>query len=124
MFNIGTWLLTKFTGVKVGVDEFGNKYYRTKKVKNHVGMYNKERRWVIYNGKPEPTKVPAYWHGWLHYSFDDLPTDAAQQKTYAWQKSHLPNLTGTKFAYLPKGHIAKDGKRDKSTGDYQAWQPK
>lgn len=123
MFHLGTVLFTAFFGENVGSDEFGNKYYRTKKKNNHIGMYNKERRWVVYNGKAEPSKVPALWHGWLHYTFDSVPTEDDQKKQYGWQKSHLPNLTGTPYAYLPKGHVAAEGKRDKATGDYEAWKP-
>ena len=35
----------------------------------------------------------------------------------------VPNLTGTKAAYRPPGHILKGGQRDKATGDYEAWTP-
>jgi NADH:ubiquinone oxidoreductase subunit len=123
MIHLGTVLFTAFFGEKVGTDEFGNKYYRTKKKNDTIGMYKKERRWVMYNGRNEPSKVPALWHGWLHYTFDEVPTEEDQKKQHEWQKSHLPNLTGTAYAYLPKGHVAAEGKRDKATGDYEAWKP-
>lgn len=110
--KIHTWL----NGIYIGEDQFGNKYYEHKKVNKTSG---RKKRWVIYKGLPEASKVPAEWHGWLHYTFDTVP-----KKRYKWQKQHMPNLTGTELAYRPPGHILKGGKRDKAIGDYQAWEPK
>lgn len=121
MANIGTKLYTLLFGVKVGNDEFGNIYYQTRNTQRSVGRYNKTRRWVIFNGKAEPSKVPAEWHGWLHFSFDDVPE--VKVKKYNWQKNFTPNLTGTDLRYLPAGHSEKSGKRDRATGDYSAWKP-
>ena len=121
MANIGTKLFTLLFGKKVGSDEFGNVYYQTRNTQKIVGRYNKTRRWVIFNGMAEPSKVPAEWHGWLHYSFDEIPS--VKIKKHLWQKSFTPNLTGTDLKYLPSGHTDKLGKRDKATGDYVAWKP-
>ena len=124
MATIGTILYTLVFGKKVGQDEFGNKYYKgTKFFGKHIGMYNKERRWVIFKGTAEASKIPPYWHGWMHYSTNEIPTENDVKKQYAWQKPYLPNLTGTDYAYLPNGHKNKLGERDKSTGDYTPWQP-
>ncbi len=97
----------------VGSDEFGNNYFEAKKIRG-----NYKKRYVIYNGLAEPSKVPAEWHGWLHYTRNDLPEHITK---HSWQKIHLPNLTGTKFAYFPLEN--KDCKRQKISSDYQAWQP-
>ncbi len=122
MANIGTKLFTILFGKKVGEDSYGNKYYRSSlSLGKHVGRYNKERRWVIYKGKAESTKIPPEWHGWIHYSIDATPASYVAKKK--WQKDHLPNLTGTDYAYLPSGHINNKGYRDKATGDYVAWKP-
>ena len=45
-------------GERVGEDEFGNRYYRTKggKIDPALGF---ERRWVIYNGYAEASKIGA-----------------------------------------------------------------
>lgn len=110
-----TKLYTKFYGKRVGEDAFGNVYYTQKKTPKN----GKAKRWVIYNGTPEPSKVPAQWHGWLHYTLDN-PTSGP---THEWEKEHIPNLTGTVNAYLPSGHLHKGGKRESSTSDYQAWKP-
>jgi len=58
--------------------------------------------------------VPAIWHGWLHYTNDDLPDNA---HNHLWQKIHLPNLTGTKFAYSPSNSNSKNNPKCHS------WQP-
>ena len=106
--------LTWFKGNCVGQDSYGNKYYRAKGTQNL-----KERRWVIYKGIPEASKVPAEWHGWLHHTVE-CPPIVPLLKKYPWEKNHLPNLTGTPYAYHPPGY---EGKRNKSTGDYEAWKP-
>ncbi|MFT6077327.1 MAG: NADH:ubiquinone oxidoreductase subunit [Myxococcota bacterium] len=101
---------------QVGVDEFDNKYYEAKKPTN-----NRKKRCVIYRGMAEPSKVPAGWHGWLHYTSDDLPNNLHK---HHWQKIHLPNLTGTKFAHFPAGSKKTNKERLKVSSDYQSWQPK
>lgn len=119
MCNIITWIYTKINGNLIGSDEFGNKYFQSK---NATRALNRKHRWVIYSGIEEPSKVPQQWFTWLHYQTDIAP--ANNEKAYFWEKSHLPNLTGTKFAHYPKGHGLKNEKRNKAIGDYSAWQPK
>ena len=119
MAAIGTLLYTLVFGKKVGEDEFGNKYYTTKFSSKQVGRYGKERRWVMFKGKVEASKIPPYWHGWIHYSYDHIPDKKDMLKNYEWQKQHLPNLTGTEFAYLPPAHTEKD----KAINNYQSWKP-
>src|SRR4051812_13814283 len=53
-------------GVKVGVDQFGNTYYEARDARDSYGTH--KRRWVIYRGYADASKVPAEWHGWLHYT--------------------------------------------------------
>ena len=116
MTPLGTKLATLFTGKFIGEDEFGNRYYEQRSGKRHL---NHAKRWVIYDGIAEPSKIPAQWHGWLHYTLD-APITA---KPHAWQKPHLPNLTGTVSRYLPQGHLLKSGVRAKATADYKPWTP-
>lgn len=107
--SLGTRLFTWRKGKLVGEDNLGNKYYTYK-----------AKRWVIYNGAIEGSRVSPEWHGWLHHTFDNMPNDnPLPQKP--WQKPHQENLTGTDAAYHPKGSIlmAKPAKRS----DYDAWQP-
>lgn len=116
MATIGTLLKTWVAGSKVGEDAFGNRYYRGR---GRSG-YNRERRWVLYKGAPEASKVPAEWHAWLHYT-TEAPLDDSNR--HPWQKEHVPNLTGTRAAYVPPGSVLRGGKRRRSTGDYEPWTP-
>jgi NADH:ubiquinone oxidoreductase subunit len=119
--TFGTQFWTWRFGELVGQDEDGNRYYRTRggKIDPSLGI---ERRWVIYNGYAEASRVPPAWHGWLHHTVDIPPTE----ETYTpreWQKPHVPNMTGTPAAYRPAGSTLASGRRPKATGDYQAWTP-
>lgn len=116
--TITTRLYTLFHGQVVGQDHFGNTYYTEKKYPKD----RKAKRWVMYKGIAEPSKVPAEWHGWLHYTMDQPPTTRTIPH-YKWSKEHLPNLTGTPGAYLPPGHLLRGGERDPATADYEAWKP-
>ena len=119
--TFGTQLWTWRFGELVGQDEQGNRYFRTKgrKIDPSLGF---ERRWVIYNGYAEATKVPPSWHGWLHHTVDLPPTEEAYTP-HEWEKPHLPNMTGTPLAYRPSGSTLASGRRPKATGDYQPWTP-
>lgn len=110
--------LTWFKGDFVGQDSFGNKYYREKGPESL-----KERRWVVYKGVSEASKVPAEWFGWLHHMTLNPPAIEAV-KRWPWEKNHLPNLTGTAYAWasLRRG-VFRDA-RNQSTGDYEAWKPR
>ena len=121
--TLGTWLLTWLRGVHVGTDEFGNRYYRLKNDKPQPlgsGRFSRERRWVIYKGEPEGSKVPPEWHAWLHHMYDEVPQPRPR---YSWEKPHQPNLTGTPLAYHPRGSVLRGGHRRPATGDYQPWTP-
>ncbi len=122
MIDLGTWLYTKLFGEHVGTDQLGNRYYRRKKSNNRVATLMREKRWVIYDGDIEASKVPAEWHGWLHHTVKELP-DFENIQRYEWQKDHEPNHTGTSLAYRPPGHVLSGGKRDKATGDYESRSP-
>ncbi len=116
--QFGTLMQTLFCGVAAGRDEFDNRYYRARSTPKG----RREKRWVIYAGEPEASKVPAEWHIWLHHTAaTPLPEESAFHKP--WQKPHQENLTGTPEAYLPPGHTLEGGNRPKATGDYQAWRP-
>lgn len=119
MATIGTRIYTSLKGKLVGKDQFGNRYYEARKELTADGL---KKRWVMYDGVPEASKVPPHWHGWLHYSTNVLPTDA-DAKPYDWIKEPQQNMTGTKLAYVPAGHVTRGGLRDKSTSDYEAWKP-
>lgn len=112
--TLGTRLFTWRKGERVGVDEYGNIYYRERGGK---------RRWVIYHGLAEPSMVPPEWHGWLHHTVDTPPTEE-KYKPREWQRKHRPNMTGTTAAYRPDGSLLTPAERPKATGDYEAWRPR
>lgn len=97
--------LIRLTSKFVGSDEFGNRYFQSKN----------DKRFVIYNGIAEASKIPAEWHGWIHHSYNDIPSNL---KRYSWQKIHMPNLTGTMNAYSPKNSSSS-----KTRAIYSSWNP-
>ena len=119
--TFGTQLWTWRFGELVGEDEQGNRYFRTRgrKIDPALGF---ERRWVVYNGYAEASRIPPSWHGWIHHTVDVAPTEESY-KPHEWEKPHIPNMTGTPAAYRPPGSTLASGRRPKATGDYQPWTP-
>ena len=116
--TIGTLFDVKRRSDFIGTDDFGNRYYQDRK----PSVSGRHRRYVIYKGIAEPSKVPAEWHGWLHYTFDEPPTtDPLPRKD--WETDHKPNMTGTIFAERPKGTLREGGERAAAAADYEAWSP-
>ena len=117
----GTRLKLARQGVEVGQDAFGNTYYEAK---SEMATFEDERpkRWVKYNGYADPSRIPAEWNGWLHFTYDETP-DELKIVRHDWQQEHRPNLTGTVHAFKPKGSLDKGGVRDVTVNDYEAWTP-
>ena len=111
--TLGTRLWTWRKGEFVGEDQGGNRYYRER------GGW---RRWVVYNGYAEASRVPPSWHGWLHHTVDVAPSEESYQPR-DWQQPHQQNWTGTALAYRPQGSTLASGERPAATGDYDAWTP-
>jgi NADH:ubiquinone oxidoreductase subunit len=120
--TIGTRLYTWWRGVEVGSDAAGNRYFRDKTgATRNDGK--REKRWVMYVGDAEASKVPPEWHVWLHHMTSQPPTGDAKPSVKPWQKEHIPNLTGSPQAYRPPGHDYQGGHRARATGDYEPWNP-
>jgi NADH:ubiquinone oxidoreductase subunit len=128
--TIFTWWNGATTGIHfttwrrgrlVGADELGNRYYEARDDRDSYDR-GRKRRWVIYKGYADASKVTPDWHGWLRYTFDEPPTSAPLPRR-PWEKDHQPNLTGTIYAYRPQGAISRGGDRQRATGDYEAWTP-
>lgn len=115
--TFGTWLTTKISGDQVGQDHLGNAYFQSRGLEN-----GKIRRWVIYAGANDASRVPPEWHGWLHYTLDALP-DRALPAPRPFELPATANLTGSSEAYRPAGAIETRKKRAVATGDYEAWSP-
>ena len=64
--TFGTQLWTRRNGTKVGEDHLGNVYYRNA---------DDSRRWVIFNGEAEASRVPTEWFGWLHRTWNETPQE-------------------------------------------------
>ena len=103
--TLGTRIFTTFFGKFVGKDEYGNKYYESKK----------GRRWVIYSGEVEASKIPNEWYSWIHFMKNKIE-NTHELKKYDWQKPHQSNQTGTKAAYYPNKN--KDNAINKK---YKTW---
>lgn len=107
----GTQLWTRRYGERVGEDAGGNVFYRTP---------DNKRRWVIYNGEAEASRISPDWFGWLHHTWDEPPTERPMTRR-AWEKPWVPNLTGTALAYAPLGSIRRSDPVERT--DYEAWTP-
>ena len=88
--TIGTKLKTIFYGKLVGSDSFGNKYYESK-----IG-----KRWIIYHGEIDASKIPNEWYSWIHFTNNNIEK-IHDLKKFDWQKPHQSNQTGTENAYRP-----------------------
>ncbi|MEM1266673.1 MAG: NADH:ubiquinone oxidoreductase subunit NDUFA12 [Pseudomonadota bacterium] len=109
--TLGTRLFTARNGARVGEDEQGNVFYQTQ---------DGARRWVIYNGEAEASRVSPEWHGWLHHTYQEPPTEDPLPRK-SWEKAHLSNMTGTSAAYHPPGSILSA--RPAPRTDYEPWSP-
>ena len=109
--TLNTQLYTWRRGVKVGEDAQGNAFFTTKDGK---------RRWVIFNGEVEASRISPDWHGWLHHTFKETPKDKPLAHK-SWEKPHQENLTGTPLSYAPAGSIRRA--EPAARQDYEAWTP-
>ena len=111
--TVGTALFTRRYGRQVGTDSSGNIYYEGKK---------DGRRWVIYNGSNDASRIPPDWYSWMHRQIEGLPSEALPPAR-KFEKPKEPNLTGTAQAYRPSGAMERGGQRQAASGDYEAWVP-
>lgn len=109
--TINTQFWTWRHGVKVGEDADGNVFYQNK---------DGSRRWVIYGGESEASRVSPEWHGWLHHTWDEPPTKVPLPHK-AWEQPHQENRTGTPGAYHPDGSLYRA--EPVARRDYDAWRP-
>jgi NADH:ubiquinone oxidoreductase subunit len=115
--TIGTRLFSARNGTRVGADDLGNVYFQGGR-----DVHGNPRRWVIYAGSNDASRVPPEWFGWLHNTQAETP-DKALPPPRDWQQPYKPNMTGTRDAYRPAGALEAGGKRAAATGDYEAWSP-
>jgi NADH:ubiquinone oxidoreductase subunit len=111
--STGTALYSWRHGSQVGKDDLGNLYFEGRK---------SGRRWVMYNGSNDVSRVPPEWYSWLTRQIDDVP-DKAMPPAPKFLKPATGNLTGTAEAYRPSGALEQGGQRAAASGDYQPWLP-
>ncbi|HBS50084.1 MAG TPA: NADH:ubiquinone oxidoreductase subunit NDUFA12 [Rhodobacteraceae bacterium] len=109
--TLNTQIFTARKGIKVGEDDQGNIYYRNS---------DDSKRWVMFNGEVEGSRISPDWHGWLHRTWDEPPSEKPLPKK-AWEKPHQENLTGTALAYAPAGSLRRAKPVERR--DYEAWTP-
>jgi NADH:ubiquinone oxidoreductase subunit len=113
----GTWFYGLRGKRRVGEDALGNAYYE-----GGTDTAGRARRWVIYDGANDASRVPPDWFSWLHHQIDGVPSESLPPER-PWQKPAVANMTGTALAYRPAGALEKGGTRAAATGDYEAWTP-
>ena len=65
----------------------------------------KTKRWVIYNGEINASKITADWfRGCINIS-NNVPNE--KLKNFIWQKPHKENKTGTKESFKPNDNFKK-----------------
>lgn len=111
--TVGTALFSWRNGQKVGTDGEGNVYYTSKQG---------NKRWVIYEGANDASRIPPDWYSWIHGQIDDVP-DKALPPAPKFHKAPIGNRTGTPQAYRPSGALERGGQRQAASGDYEAWVP-
>ena len=102
--TLGTRIYTILKGKLIGTDSYGNKYYENKKGK----------RWIIYAGEIDASKIPNEWYSWIHHTPNIIEKNHNPDK-YDWQKPHKSNQTGTDSAYYP------NKKKDDIPKKYKSW---
>ena len=114
--TIGTALWSRRIGTAAGTDALGNAYFE-----GGSDVHGRPRRWVIYEGANDASRVPPEWFGWLHHQSDLVPEALPPSRT--WEAPPVANLTGTGGAYRPAGALERGGNRSAATGNYEAWSP-
>ena len=110
----GTAIFSRRQAQEVGRDDEGNVYFQ--------GRKDPARRWVIYKGSNDGSRVPPGWQLWLRGSIAELPSEALPPVRH-FQVKPTANLTGTMEAFRPDGALGTNRVRPASTGDYEPWMP-
>ena len=118
-WNGATWgtMIGLAGKARVGEDALGNVYWQGGR-----DTAGNPRRWVIYAGSNDASRVPPEWFSWLHHQVDAVP-DQSLPPPRVWERPAAPNLTGSADAYRPTGALERGGRRQAATGDYEAWTP-
>ena len=55
---------------------------------NIMKIKKEKKRWVIYNGEIEATKIPVEWYSWMH-SIKNKIEQTHELEKYDWQKTFI-----------------------------------
>ena len=116
-WNGASWSTALFShrnGEEVGRDAEGNIYFKHRK--------DPARRWVIYAGANDSSRVAPGWNAWLRGTIEGLPDQSLPERR-SFEAAPQANLTGSDRAWRPAGSIRSGGQRPAATGDYSAWTP-
>ena len=97
--TVGTTIYTKFFGVLVGTDEFGNSYFTTSDGK---------KRWVNYMGECDSSTISPIWYNWLHKTTNNTPVLVENSKKNNSLKHSTAKISEDNPVYF----------------DYKPWKPK
>ncbi len=115
--SLGTLFTIRLFGAFVGSDGHGQQYFRLS-IKDWAG---RESRLVLYAGVPEASKIPPVWRVWLSHGDEGL-SRSGEIVVHAWQKAHIPNLTGSGAALFPPGYFLNRALGAKSK-ENKIWTP-
>ena len=101
--TFGTRIKTILYGKFVGKDSFGNKYYQSRNGK----------RWVIYFGEIDASKIPVEWYSWIHFTPNKIEKKHDLEK-YNIQKTQQQNQTDKKSDFYSNKKKKKQKKKYKS----------
>ena len=114
--TFGTWVGLRGKD-QVGEDALGNLYFQ-----GGADMHGRPRRWVIYKGSNDSSRVPPEWFSWLHHHVYDVP-DQSLPAPRRWEKPAVPNMTGPALSFRPADSLEQCARRAAATGDYDPWHP-
>ena len=106
--TIGTFLYTKFFGVFVGFDEYGNTYFTTTDGK---------KRWVNYKGDCNASSISPIWHSWLHKTTNNIPNSKEEVKVNKRENLNFKQIN------LKKTYNPKNFEKNSLYNDYTPWKP-
>ena len=106
--TIGTTIYTKFFGIFVGKDEYGNNYFKSS---------DGRKRWVNYKGACDASNIPPAWHSWIHKTTNKVPL--FEKNNLSKSKDHI------NFSKLEKSgkYQPNDSTNHSKFNDYESWKP-
>ena len=106
--TIGTTIYTKFFGIFVGKDEYGNNYFKSS---------DGRKRWVNYKGACDASNIPPAWHSWIHKTTNKVPS--LEKNNHSKSKSDIHSLKQK----LSENYHPNSSINNSIFNDYEPWKP-